>query len=100
MSILAYYLSQNLIDQIWVFAAPALSLSVYYYLTLPRMPFSEFYVVGLFVSTTVRVVRAVRLAPDCRSSLRCLPRPNATLPPPLAIPVAAYETQPDCLLHC
>ncbi len=50
MSVLAYYLSQNIIDQIWVFTAPALSLGVYYYLTLPRMPFSEFYVVGLFVS--------------------------------------------------
>ncbi|KAG2452836.1 hypothetical protein HYH02_002182 [Chlamydomonas schloesseri] len=49
MSVLAYYLSQNIIDQIWVFTAPALSLGVYYYLTLPRMPFSEFYVVGLFV---------------------------------------------------
>ncbi|KAG2436216.1 hypothetical protein HXX76_006528 [Chlamydomonas incerta] len=49
MSVLAYYLSQNIIDQIWVFAAPALSLGVYYYLTLPRMPFSEFYVVGVFV---------------------------------------------------
>ncbi|GIL43799.1 hypothetical protein Vafri_1407, partial [Volvox africanus] len=49
MSILAYFMAQNVIDQIWVVAAPALSLGVYYYLTLPRMPFSEFYVVGLFV---------------------------------------------------
>ncbi|PNH07622.1 ABC transporter G family member 28 [Tetrabaena socialis] len=49
MSTLAYYLSQNIIDQLWVFTAPALSLGVYYYLTLPRVPFSELYVVGVFV---------------------------------------------------
>ncbi|KAG2499694.1 hypothetical protein HYH03_002629 [Edaphochlamys debaryana] len=49
MSLGAYYISQNVIDQLWVFTAPALALGVYYYLTLPRMPFSEFYVVGLFV---------------------------------------------------
>ncbi|GFR49862.1 hypothetical protein Agub_g11964 [Astrephomene gubernaculifera] len=49
MSVAAYYLAQNVIDQLWVLAAPALSLGVYYYLTLPRMPFNEFYVVGLLV---------------------------------------------------
>lgn len=50
MSLLAYFTAQNLIDQVWVCVAPALSLGVYYYLTLPQMKFSEFYIVGLAVS--------------------------------------------------
>lgn len=53
MSLSAYFLSLNAIDVLWVCVAPALSLGVYYYLTLPRIAFSEFYLVGLFVSGLV-----------------------------------------------
>jgi hypothetical protein len=49
ISIDAHFLSQNLIDLIWILLSPALFLGPYYYLTLPRQSFSEYYVVAVFV---------------------------------------------------
>lgn len=52
LQVSAYFLSHNIIDLAWVVAAPALSLGVYYHLTLPRLTFAEFYPAGLFVSSS------------------------------------------------
>ncbi|KAL6748975.1 hypothetical protein V8C86DRAFT_2862363 [Haematococcus lacustris] len=45
----AQFLAANIIDLVWVFTAPALYLAPYYNLTLPRMAWGTYYLVGLLV---------------------------------------------------
>lgn len=49
-SVLAYFMANNLIDVLRVAVAPAIMLSIYYYLTLPSSSFAAWYVTGLCVS--------------------------------------------------
>ena len=49
ISLPAFFLAHNIIDGMWIFTAPALFLGPYYYLTLPRMAFGSYYIVGVMV---------------------------------------------------
>eukprot|EP00798_Chlamydomonas_sp_ICE-L_P004550 gene4550-14729_t len=49
VSLPAFFCAQNIIDLGWVFLAPALFLAPYYYLTLPRIAFSSYYIAALQV---------------------------------------------------
>eukprot|EP00798_Chlamydomonas_sp_ICE-L_P018037 gene18037-24452_t len=40
----SYFLSQNIMDLVWIFLAPALFLAPYYFLTSMRISFSSYYV--------------------------------------------------------
>lgn len=78
MSLSAYFLSLNVIDLLWVCVAPALSLGVYYYLTLPRMAFAEYYLVGLFVSHMPASTACTHGRHACRAhaAAESMPRPH------------------------
>ena len=52
-SVLAFFLANNVIDLIGVCVSPAILLSTYYYLTLPRSPFTAWYVSGLCLTFCV-----------------------------------------------
>jgi hypothetical protein len=49
LSVSAFFAAQNVIDLAWVFLSPALFLGIYYTLTLPQLPFWQYYLAAVCV---------------------------------------------------